>query len=284
MAKRRGNRGGGGGPAKLLMSIVGLLVVGGLIFAFAKANNISSVSSFIDWARSSSDKLDSCIMDSEDEALWKCDSPFGNGSNGGDQSNGGDSSEGNGGSTEGEAPNEDGSKGDPSKEVSALASLVVADQQKVDYNREDWKHWTGERCNDTRQQVLKAQAKSFELDSKGCKVASGEWVDPYTGKTFTDPSKLDIDHVYPLGAAARAGGQSFSAEQKEAFANDTSQLLAVSASANRSKSDKTPEEWMPENKDFTCSYSKLFVNVSAKYDLTITAGDKKALEAGLRTC
>ena len=38
---------------------------------------------------------------------------------------------------------------------------------------------------------------TFET-AKHCKVVSGHWFDPYTGKILTDPGKLDIDHVVSL--------------------------------------------------------------------------------------
>ena len=44
------------------------------------------------------------------------------------------------------------------------------------------------------------------LDADGCRVVGGQWHDPYTGTTFTDPSRLDIDHLVPLAEVHRSGG------------------------------------------------------------------------------
>ena len=34
--------------------------------------------------------------------------------------------------------------------------------------------------------------------ARKCRVASGTWDGPFTGRQFSDPSKLDIDHMVPL--------------------------------------------------------------------------------------
>jgi hypothetical protein len=46
-------------------------------------------------------------------------------------------------------------------------------------------------CQDGRQEILIAQSTIKPvLTNDGCSVISGRWVDPYTGETTTDPSKL----------------------------------------------------------------------------------------------
>jgi len=74
-------------------------------------------------------------------------------------------------------------------------------QQCINYNRSDYHHWidADNDCQSTRNEVLKAESVipvSFKTNSK-CKVASGKWIDPYTGRTFNNPGQLDIDHVVP---------------------------------------------------------------------------------------
>ena len=74
-------------------------------------------------------------------------------------------------------------------------------------------------------------------------VDSGYWVCPYTGKVFTDPRKMDIDHMVPLKEAWVSGASEWSKEQRVAFANDLDypdHLVATEASANRKKSAKDP--------------------------------------------
>lgn len=264
------------GPGSFLVSAILVLVFCGAVFAFGKANNINSAASLIDWTRSASEKLKGCMQ--PEIKFWTCSSDIdfsvpktdGSGSKN-------DSSKDNGGSKNDKPTSADAT-------MKKLASIKVGSPNKVDYDRGQWKHWVGSRCNDTRQQVLKEQAVSYKLDSDKCKVKSGKWIDPYTGQTFTDPSKLDIDHVYALGAAAKNGGNDWPASKKEQFANDKSHLLAVSASANRAKSDKNPADWWPENSAYSCDFATKYVNVASKYSLQFSKADVRAIEKGLKTC
>ena len=52
-----------------------------------------------------------------------------------------------------------------------------------------------------------------------CDVASGNWFDPYGGRSYTDPGDIDIDHVVPLANAWRSGASSWSTTKRESFAN-----------------------------------------------------------------
>lgn len=163
-----------------------------------------------------------------------------------------------------------------------LETLTISEPISVDYVRSDWKHWIGSPCN-TRQDVLIAQGNNVETNEK-CKILSGTWIDPYSLVSFDNASDLDIDHVIPLSYAAQMGGNAWDKAKKEEFANDKTQLLAVSAKENRSKGDKGPSKYMPPNKDFHCKYSAIWIETSAKYGLSITAKDKVSLEKGLKTC
>jgi len=157
----------------------------------------------------------------------------------------------------------------------ALEVLTVADSIEGGYERNAWKHWVDEDsdCQDTRQEVLIEESEidvTFKSD-KMCKVATGQWTCPYTGEVFTDPSKLDIGHMVPLKTAHEAGGHEWDRATKRRFANDLQfdeHLIAVSASANRSKGAKGPEEWMPaENR---CQYSDDWISVKNRWELTVS--------------
>ena len=50
-------------------------------------------------------------------------------------------------------------------------------------------------------------------------MVSGSW-DPYSGRTITDATKLDIDHMVPLKEAHQSGAANWSRECKRAYAND----------------------------------------------------------------
>lgn len=199
-----------------------------------------------------------------------------------------------------------------SKDLLATLKTVSDKEDKnkdVGYSRKEWKHWTSSRsCWSTRSEVLYRDAvpgtvslidkKKNQTDNpeEGCVIGvvkgdgaietkgSGEWIDPYSGKRIKDPKDIDIDHVIPLSNAARQGGQSWSLEEKEKFANDLDNLLATSAKENRSKGEKGPGKYMPPNKSYHCSYAKTYINLSSKYNLTITESDVKALNKALDSC
>ena len=277
-------RGGSGGFGGLMMSCLALIVFLGAGYGIVKGNDIHSVKDGLEYLRSmgqtASKKTNDCI------AGENCDvSSSGQGSYPGSGSGSAGSGSSDGGSSaslpEGFS---DLSKADAQ---GALGGVKIADSGKVSYKRSEWKHWIdiNGACN-TRETVLIKQGKDVKTDPKTCRVISGTWTDPYSGQTITDPKKIDIDHVAPLGYVARNGGQNWSAEKKQQYANDVDTvLLAVSASENRSKSDKGPSEYMPPNKAYTCDYSKKWVDILSKYnDMSIPQKDKDALEAGLKKC
>lgn len=177
-----------------------------------------------------------------------------------------------------------------------LNGLIIDEGKKTKYDRNEWKHWksAGRSCWNVREEVLDRDSQEITYLNKSknetsnkneaCYVVKGVWIDPYSGKEIKDPKKIDIDHVIPLGYVARHGGAEWSKEEKEKYANDPEVLLAVSASENRSKSDKGPADYMPPNTDFHCSYAKIFTSVADKYTISISAQDKKALNDALRTC
>ncbi|KAA8642827.1 hypothetical protein EYZ11_005777 [Aspergillus tanneri] len=170
---------------------------------------------------------------------------------------------------------------------SQLAKLKVAPQGSGDdYDRDLFPHWInqGHECN-TREVVLARDGKDVKQDDK-CAAVSGTWVSSYDGETVTDSSELDVDHLVPLSNAWKSGASKWTTPQRQDFANDLDnpQLLPASASSNRSKGDKGPEEWKPSLKSFYCTYAKMWVKVKSVYELTITEDEKSALVDMLDTC
>lgn len=198
----------------------------------------------------------------------------------------------------------DGGKGKPSMSKSeaekTLKTIKTASPKKVAYNRDEWKHWDNvTSCWTVREQVLADEAEKGSLvllDSKGkktssvknaCKIESGKWKEPYSGKTVTNPSKLDIDHMIPLSYTAKQGGQAWSKDKKREYANNLkfeNHLVAVDASANREKSDQGPSTWKPKNKNYHCTYATSWVTIAKNYNLSLPESDKSALRSMLKTC
>lgn len=146
------------------------------------------------------------------------------------------------------------------------------------YNRDEWGRWidADKDCQDTRQEVLIAESViPVVFDEKKCRVLSGQWLCPYTGKTFTNPSDLQIDHVVALEEAHQAGGWAWTSEQKKAYFNDLNNpdhLVAASSSANQSKGSRPPDEWLPPDLTKRCVYLKARIGVLERYDLSFSCG------------
>lgn len=176
----------------------------------------------------------------------------------------------------------------------------VNELEKVNYTRTDWPHWSvyddSQKCWSIREEVLYRQAEPgtiifldrdknvTEDKSDACYIGSGLWNDPWSDAILTSPSEVDIDHHIPLALVAQSGGENFSTEQREQYANDLDLLIATSAKQNRSKGASGPSDWMPPDENSHCSYAKIYVFVLDKYNLRITQADKEALEKALATC
>jgi hypothetical protein len=100
-------------------------------------------------------------------------------------------------------------------------------------------------------------------------------------------SKLDVDHMVPLKNAHLSGGWAWDAATKRRYANvlaDTPHLIAVTASANRSKGAKSPDQWKPPNTAYWCTYATDWVGVKTTWGLTVTRAEAEALTTMLATC
>jgi hypothetical protein len=159
------------------------------------------------------------------------------------------------------------------------------------YSRSDWRHWTDDDrdCQNTRHEVLIVESLvpvSFKT-TKSCQVATGQWWAAFTDVTVTNASQLDVDHLVPLKNAHLSGGWAWDAATKRRYANiltDAAHLIAVTASANRSKGAKGPDQWKPPNTAYWCTYATDWVGVKITWGLTVTSAEAAALTEMLGTC
>ncbi len=159
--------------------------------------------------------------------------------------------------------------------ISVLASIPRVRERPQGYDRDLFRHWSdddGDGCN-TREEVLIAESRTpAQVDRFGCKVIEGDWFSEYDGVMHTNPSALDVDHVVALKEAWDSGAWAWSASQRQRFANDLSDsrsLIAVSAGANRSKSDKDPSNWIPRRTEAVCGYISNWVAIKARWKLSM---------------
>jgi len=165
--------------------------------------------------------------------------------------------------------------------------LVVAEDKNSGYKRTAFKHWIDadkNGCN-TRAEVLIEEAVVKPKIGPKCKLTGGKWLSAYDGKTITNASQLDVDHMVPLAEAWRSGAWKWTAAQRQAFANDlenSEALIAVSAATNRSKGDKDPSLWMPAKE--VCTYIQNWISIKTKYSLTVDSLEAEAINSHLGTC
>lgn len=143
-----------------------------------------------------------------------------------------------------------------------------------------WADVDGNGC-DTRNDILARDLEAITLDSDDCTVLTGTLVSAYTGETINfergegTSSEVQIDHVIPLSWAWQNGADEWTDDEREAFANDPENLIAVDGHSNMSKSDSGPADWAPEiNK---CEYMKHFEQVANDYELPLDEADANGI-------
>ena len=172
-----------------------------------------------------------------------------------------------------------------------LARLTVAPESDfgIDYDRDDYPTWNltdRPGCN-VRELVLIAEASSISEVDQDCRPLDGVWLSWYDDKAFGNPSELDVDHMVPLAEAHDSGAARWSAERKQAFANDfdlPAALTAVSAASNRQKLAADPSEWKPPLRAAWCQYAHDWIAVKLKWSLAADHAEVDALREMLQTC
>ena len=157
------------------------------------------------------------------------------------------------------------------------------------YNRDlfaDWYDADRNGCN-TRKEVLIAESLDPVQIGSSCSIIGGRWFSIYDNVETTDSSKFDIDHMVPLSEAWDSGAWNWNADQRKHFANDLDQpffLIAVTASSNRSKSDRDPAEWMPPNGGYHCEYVRIWIEIKRAWDLSVDQAEHDYLARKLASC
>lgn len=134
---------------------------------------------------------------------------------------------------------------------------------------------------DTRSRLLASSLRNVEFKpgTHNCKPIAGILdPDPYTGRVV-DLTHVEADHIYPLHRSWDAGAWQWTSKQRQTFANDLTELIAVSDQTNRAKSDAGLDEWLPTYQP--CDYVQRYLTVAIKYQLPITAAEHFA---AINTC
>ena len=170
-----------------------------------------------------------------------------------------------------------------------LAQLEIKAESSLDYDRDLFRHWVdtdGDGCN-ARREVLIAEAIVAPTIGARCELIGGQWYSAFDGVTTEDDSSFDVDHMVPLKEAWQSGAHAWSSSRREAFANDLDlpeSLIAVSASSNRSKSDRDPADWLPPLASFRCQYLEDWLQVKVKWELSVDPREFQAMRDVLLVC
>lgn len=137
-------------------------------------------------------------------------------------------------------------------------------------------------CYNTRAKVLiRDSSVEVSFASNGCTVTEGHWADPYSNRDYRRAADIQIDHFVPLKNAYISGAYKWNWQRRCLYANymgNEFHLLPVYGPENSSKSDKTPEGYMPPNRGYQCQYLAQWLKVKLIWSLGLSVSEKEAVE------
>jgi Protein of unknown function (DUF1524) len=172
----------------------------------------------------------------------------------------------------------------------AIALVTRAESGSTTYTRTAFRHWIDANgdCQDARAEVLIAETRVTPTytTTRRCAVSRGRWVSSYDGATWTNPSDVDIDHVVALKEARESGARTWTATNRQRFANDLGHpytLEAVTDNVNASKGDRNPASWLPPLASPRCSYAIKWVTAKYRWRFSVDSVERTALLSVLST-
>jgi hypothetical protein len=178
--------------------------------------------------------------------------------------------------------------------LAELPAVRVADPdparpayEREHYQPHGWIDADGDGCNTRREVLIQESTKPVTVNPDGCKLSNGEWKDRFAPFETNSDQALQIDHLVALADAHRSGAWQWPDEKKIAFANDLDnpdELNALSSSNNQAKSDKGPDEWMPEGRAAKCDYLRSYVTIKAQWQLTVDPQQWSAIAKAWPAC
>lgn len=170
-----------------------------------------------------------------------------------------------------------------------LGRLAVVAERSRGYDSDRFPHWRnadGDGC-DTRAEVLISESMTTVSIGPDCAIRGGRWRSAYDGVTTRDAGTFDIDHVVALKEAWESGAKGWSEARRQAYANDLGDprtLRAVTLSTNRSKGDRSPDEWMPPRAGVACRYLGWWVAIKVRWRLSVDPAERDFIRDRLRDC
>jgi hypothetical protein len=162
-----------------------------------------------------------------------------------------------------------------------LESLTIEPENEVSpYDRSEFPHWDDEDGDgmNTRLEVLALE----KIEDVGWYSRwDGEW---YEGEGGLSAPRFDIDHIVSLKEAWRSGADEWLVSDKDTFADDMLNLIAVTASSNRSKGARDAAEWLPPEPSGQCYLLIRVIQVKTKWNLSINQAEYATLKELTESC
>jgi len=168
--------------------------------------------------------------------------------------------------------------------TTAIANLPVATEVRTGYDRSLFPHWIdadGDGCS-TRYEVLDVESETSVTCSN---LTGGRWFSYYDRVSWTDPGRIDIDHMVPLAEAWDSGARNWTTAQRRSYANDLGDhrtLVGVTDTVNQAKGDQDPTTWMPTHDK--CRYLREWVAVKLRWRLKVDSAEKSKLQSVAANC
>ncbi|MFN7727759.1 MAG: HNH endonuclease family protein [Bdellovibrio sp.] len=139
-----------------------------------------------------------------------------------------------------------------------------------------------ENCYNVRAKVLirdSSKKVTFRGNNK-CLVDTGLWKDPYTGDLYESSRQIQIDHMVPLKHAYISGGWQWTPETRCLYGNflgNTFHLISASGRENMRKGDRGPDEYMPPNTKYQCTYLTNWLKIKLIWKMVMFANETEKI-------
>lgn len=163
----------------------------------------------------------------------------------------------------------------------AIAALPVADESRDGYVRTAFKHWTDadkDGCNPQRGPDRGSHRSP--RGHRGLHTRRRQLVLPLRQHGRHQPHRPRRRPRRPPRRSLGLGASTWSAKERELYANDLDEpraLIAVTARSNRSKADQDVAQWLPPATDYQGPYLTHWAVVKTRWGLTTDPAEKNAL-------
>tara|TARA_Y100001970_G_scaffold272958_1_gene370406 strand:+ start:1167 stop:2066 length:900 start_codon:yes stop_codon:yes gene_type:complete len=165
--------------------------------------------------------------------------------------------------------------------LTQLDTLTIEPESAIAaYDRAKFPHWDDEDGDgmNTRLEVLERE----KISGVGWYSRwDGIW---YEGEGGLSAPSFDIDHIVSLSEAWDSGASEWGPYDRDIFADDVLNLVAVSASSNRSKGGRDVGEWLPPDPDGMCFLSIRVIQVKSKWELSVDQVEYDTLRNNVEVC